>query len=223
VQKLVLFDVDGTLLITGGVASRAFRAALGEVYGIEAPTEDYDFHGRTDPEIARDLLRLAGLAEPAIDEGLDGLWDAYLGRLAAELERADGLIQPLPGVLDLLSALGREDDHVVALLTGNIERGARLKLEAAGLTDWFGFGAYGSDHERRDRLPAVAVRRALERTGIEFRGRDIVIVGDTPLDVACVLFQRFVGLGSVTQRPPHELQLRPGLPYHLIGAHHRTL
>lgn len=184
-RKLVLFDIDGTLLSTRGAAWRAFRTALSEVYGETGPIESYDFHGRTDPQIARDLLRLAGLEDRFIEGGLDDLWRAYLRELRRELDQPDVQVDVLPGVPALLDSLHTTGEHLVGLLTGNIQEGARLKLSAAGLWERFDFGAYGSDHERRDRLPAVAVRRARERSGIHFRGRDVVIIGDTPFDVAC--------------------------------------
>lgn len=184
-RKLVLFDIDGTLVNTQGAGARAFRRAMIEVYGETGPIDAYDFHGRTDPQIARALLRLAGLQDEAIDRGLSDLWTAYLRELTVELDRPDSEVRVLDGVAALLDALHATGEHLVALLTGNIEPGARLKLRAAGLWHRFDFGAYGSDHERRDRLPAVAVRRARERAGIDFRGRDIVIVGDTPFDVSC--------------------------------------
>ena len=184
VRKLVLFDIDGTLISTRGAAWRAFKDGLEAVYGRTGPIESYDFHGRTDGQIARELLRLAGLEDDDIDAGLDRLWDHYLGGLERELARSDAGTVVLPGVPELLDAL-HETDHLVALLTGNIERGARTKLSAVGLWDRFDFGAYGSDHERRDRLPAVAVRRARERTGDHYQARDVVILGDTPFDVTC--------------------------------------
>lgn len=184
-RKLVLFDIDGTLVSTRGAAWRAFRRALLEVYGEAGPIEDYDFHGRTDPQIARELLRMGGLEDPTIDAGLSRLWTAYLRGLEAELALPGARVDVLPGVAALLDALHTGGEHLVALLTGNIVEGARLKLSAAGLWERFDFGAYGSDHERRDRLPAIAVQRARERSGIDFRGRDIVIMGDTPFDVSC--------------------------------------
>ncbi len=184
-RKLVLFDIDGTLLDTQGAGARAFRRAMLEVYGETGPIDSYEFHGRTDPQIARELLRMAGRDDQAIDRGLPALWDAYLRELRVELDRPDADASVLAGVAPLLDALHDAGEHLVALLTGNIEAGARLKLGAAGLWGRFDFGAYGSDHERRDRLPAVAVRRARERSGIEFRGRDVVIIGDTPFDVSC--------------------------------------
>jgi phosphoglycolate phosphatase len=184
-RKLVLFDIDGTLLNTQGAGSRAFRRAMMEVYGETGPIDTYEFHGRTDPQIARELLRMAGFEDARIDPHFAALWGAYLKELEVELARAENGVGVLAGVTALLDALHQTGDHLVALLTGNIEPGARLKLGSAGLWGRFDLGAYGSDHERRDHLPAVAVQRALDRSGIHFRGRDVVIVGDTPFDVSC--------------------------------------
>jgi len=185
VRKLVLFDIDGTLVDTRGAGARSFRRAMLEVYGETGPIDGYDFHGRTDPQIARELLNLAGFDDDRIDRGFDALWIAYLRELEAELARIDARSHVLAGVPELLDRLHATGHHLVALLTGNIEPGARLKLSAVDLWHRFDFGAYGSDHERRDRLPAVAVRRARQRSGIHFRGRDVVIIGDTPFDVSC--------------------------------------
>ncbi len=184
-KRLVLFDVDGTLVSTHGAGSRAVRRALLQVYGRTGPIDDYDFHGRTDPQIVRDLMRFAGLEDDLIDARMGDLWGIYLEGLERELAGPDANAHPLPGVLPLLDALHETGDDLIALLTGNIEPGARLKLSAVELWGRFDFGAYGSDHERRDQLPAVAVCRARERTGIEFAGQDIVIIGDTPFDVTC--------------------------------------
>lgn len=184
-RRLVLFDIDGTLVSTHGAGSRAVRSALLEVYGETGPIDSYDFHGRTDPQIVRELLRLAGLEDAAIDERLDGLWDVYLEGLRHELEKPDANAHTLPGVVEVLDGLHETGADLIALLTGNIEPGAKLKLSAVDLWERFDFGAYGSDHERRDRLPAVAVARAHDATGIEFSGRNVVIIGDTPFDVEC--------------------------------------
>ena len=184
-RRLVLFDIDGTLVDTRGAGSRSVREALLEVYGHTGPIDSYDFHGRTDPQIVRELMRMAGLPDAEIDAGLDRLWSLYLDQLEIELEQPGSDVEVLPGVPELLDALHETRDDLVGLLTGNIEPGAELKLRAADLWHRFDFGAYGSDHERRDQLPAVAVARAHEATGIEFTGRNVVIIGDTPFDVRC--------------------------------------
>jgi len=185
-MKLVLFDIDGTLLSTEGAARRAFHATLLDVYGTAGPIETHSFAGKTDPQIARKLLTLAGLDTPQIESRFDELWRGYLLRLAQELDSEGYRTRVMPGVVTLLERLeGLEDRIAVALLTGNISEGARLKLESGGLARHFAFGAFGSDDERRDRLPAIAVARALERTGQRFAGSDVIVLGDTPYDVSC--------------------------------------
>ncbi|HEX6587931.1 MAG TPA: HAD hydrolase-like protein [Longimicrobiales bacterium] len=184
-MKLVLFDIDGTLLSTDGAARDAFHAALLEVYGTAGPIETHSFAGKTDPQIARELLTAADLPGGAIDAGLGDLWTGYLTRLERAL--ANGARpRVMPGVVELLERLATMQDRVtVALLTGNIVEGARIKLDAAGLWRHFRFGAYGSDSEQRDELPAIAVARAREVRGHTFAGRDVIVLGDTPSDVSC--------------------------------------
>jgi phosphoglycolate phosphatase len=183
--RLLLFDIDGTLLSTEGAARRAFHRALIEVYGTTGPIDNHPFGGKTDPQIARELLMLAGLTAVEIDEKLPRLFDAYLAGLQKEVTATDHTTRVYPGVRELLDALAVRDDVVLALLTGNVSRGADLKLGSAGLRDYFAFGAFGSDCEDRPGLPPVAVRRARDLTGREFRGRDIVVIGDTPHDIRC--------------------------------------
>ncbi len=185
-KRLVLFDIDGTILSTGGAAMRAFGRAMIEVYGTTGPIATHSFGGKTDPQIARELLQRAGFEDGEIDRGLEALWTAYLRELRTELGRAEHETRVLPGVVTVIEALqARPADAVVGLLTGNIEGGAVLKLASARLNGHFRMGAYGSDHERRDQLPAVAVERAWAATGVRFSGKNIVIIGDTPNDVTC--------------------------------------
>jgi phosphoglycolate phosphatase len=184
-RRLVLFDVDGTLLSAGRAGARALLDAMREVYGETGDAEGFSMGGRTDPEIVRLLLGSAGVAPEAVEAGMEMLWERYLARLSAEVERAP--VRALPGVQALLARVeSRGGETVLGLLTGNLREGARLKLEAAGLGfGRFRVGAYGSDHWRRSELPAVAAERARALTGVEFRGKEIVIVGDTPFDIAC--------------------------------------
>ncbi len=184
-RRLILFDIDGTLLSTDGAARRAFHAALLEVYGTTGPIATHAFDGKTDPQIARELLAIAGLRDAEIDSGLETLWQSYLRGLAAELAAAGHETRLYPGVLTLLEQLQRDPGVYVSLLTGNIAQGARLKLQSGGIDQYFQLGAFGSDCEQRSGLPAIAVLRALADTGRSFTGHEVVIIGDTPNDVTC--------------------------------------
>lgn len=181
-HRLVLFDIDGTVL-TGGPAKEAFHIALVEVFGTAGPIEQWEFSGKTDPQIARELLTEAGLSRARVDQGLGRLWTRYL----EEMERriGDEPTRALPGAAALLSDLAGEGAVALGLLTGNVVGGARLKLHAAGLEGWLEVGAFGSDHEVRNELPAIAVQRALDAWGRPFDPSDVVVVGDTPRDVEC--------------------------------------
>lgn len=184
-RRLILLDIDGTILTSDGAAPRAFRAALETVFGTSGPKRGYSFAGKTDPQIARDLLREAGIDEDEIQRGLPRVWDLYVAGLEREIRGAE--VKVFPGVHALIERL-RESraDAVLGLLTGNVRQGAELKLRAAGIDfEWFAVGAFGSDHADRRELPAVAVQRAEERLGRRFTGKEVVIIGDTPADIAC--------------------------------------
>lgn len=184
-RRLLLFDVDGTLVHVDGAGREALRTAMTAVYGVTGPVDSFDFHGRTDPEIVRGLLRAAGLEDAAIDRGLDPLWERYFEGLDRELGSRRERLRTCPGVPALLELLKADGRFLSGLVTGNVEGGARRKLRACGLDGAFPFGAYGSDSERRSDLPPLAVRRARERTGREFRSEEVWVIGDTPLDIAC--------------------------------------
>jgi phosphoglycolate phosphatase len=183
--KLVLFDIDGTILLTDGAGKRAIHRALIDVYGGTGP-EDHRFDGKTDPQIVRELMRLAGHADDHIDAGMQRLLDTYVGYLEDELRVGAAGVEVMPGVCELLDALDGRDDIVLGLLTGNLEAGARAKLVAAQIDfSRFRVGAYGSDHETRGELPAVAQKRARHDLGLDIVGRDVVVIGDTPADLQC--------------------------------------
>ena len=182
----ILFDIDGTLLLTDGAGRVALRAALDTVYGTSGPLDGYNFHGKTDPQIVLELMAGAGLADADIRERMPAVWQHYLQRLESELEvrRREDRIRILPGVPELLARLESRSDVVLGLLTGNIEEGARLKLEAAGMASSFSFGGFGSDSENRAGVARAAVERLLVHMGDQ-NGGAVVVVGDTPEDIAC--------------------------------------
>jgi len=190
-RKLVLFDIDGTILWTDGAGRRAVFGALEEQFGAVVP-DDHPFDGKTDPQIVRELLRHGGVSDADIDARLDAVLERYYALLNAELDGADHREHVFPGVRALLDELERRDDVVLGLLTGNIAPGARAKLSAVGIDpDRFVVGAFGSDHHHRPELPEIARRRAEEALGHPMAGRDVVVIGDTPADMACG-----VGIGA---------------------------
>lgn len=183
-MKLVLFDVDGTLLTASGAGKRALDRALREVYGTAGPIDAYDFRGGTDPQIVRDLLTLAGLDRDAIAARESALYRRYEDLLQEEVGDGRG-VSVYPGIRKLVEVLVGRADAVVGLLTGNIEAGARIKLRPTGLLPHFRLGAYGSDDGDRTRLPRIAAGRAEALVGRRFEGPDTVIIGDTPRDIGC--------------------------------------
>ncbi len=177
-MRLVLFDIDGTLIADGGAAREAYAHALGEVFGYRGDLRRYDFSGRTDPQITHMVLGDAGLSRDEIQSSMPRLWIHYIDALA---RNAPGRVRVLPGVRELLEALAADARVLLGLLTGNIEPGARIKLGNAALNDYFAFGAFGSDSPNREDLPPIAIARA----GRAFDARDVVIVGDSIHDVRC--------------------------------------
>ena len=185
-MKLILFDIDGTLLWTDGAGRGAIRAALLAEVGSTGPTEGFRFDGKTDPQIVHELLRASGSPHAESASLVQAVCDRYVEMLKGELASGKRTPHVYPGVWELLDVLERRDDAVLGLLTGNIVAGARLKLAAVGMQfDRFRVGAFGSDAAERGELPAVAAARAAKLIGETPTGDDIVIIGDTPADVTC--------------------------------------
>ena len=188
-MRLILFDIDGTLLWTDGAGRRAIQRALLDEMGTAGPIDQYRFDGKTDPQIVRELMTLAGHPEAEAEERITAVCRRYVGLLEAELAQPTQKTRLFAGVRELLAALEPHEAAgraLVGLLTGNLEGGATLKLRSAGLDPArFAVGAYGSDSGRRADLPAIAAERAARKTGRSFAGADVVIVGDTPDDIAC--------------------------------------
>ena len=182
--RLVLFDIDGTLISSRGVGRRAFGRALRAVYGTEGALDSYDTRGKTDPRIVVDVLGAVGLGRPAIDAGLEACYITYAQELAA-LIGAGECVQLLPGMDTVVRDLAARDDVVVGLLTGNIAAGAELKLRPTGLWPCFRVGAFGSDHIDRRQLPFVALARVRQHLGHDLPFDRVTIIGDTPHDIDC--------------------------------------
>jgi phosphoglycolate phosphatase-like HAD superfamily hydrolase len=180
-KKLLLFDIDGTLLTSGGAGERALRRGFRDRFGVDDDLTKTEIAGRTDSGIARQMLLAHGLEASA--ENLAAFFDGYLHFLAKELPDSPGRL--LPGILNLLEALKPRPDIVLGLLTGNLARGAEIKLTHYGVWHYFEFGAYADDHHDRNELGHFARQRAQEKHGIEFAPERIFVLGDTPHDISC--------------------------------------
>jgi phosphoglycolate phosphatase len=187
VATLLLFDIDGTLLIKASDDHRdAIHAAIRRVFRLRAPEEAHiEAAGRTDPQIARAICLQLGLSAERFDGGLRDFKRVAVEEYARRC-RSDLSAHVAPGVHDLLGKLRAREDMVLSLVTGNIEGIARMKLRRAGIGEYFahGQGGFGSDHEDRTELPAIARARA-GRPGRPHPRERTVIIGDTPLDIAC--------------------------------------
>ena len=191
--KIFLFDVDNTLLNSGGAGARAMNLAFRDLFGVENGFVGVEFTGRTDIAIVRDALRLHRLDDGDFPALLARFKVSYLRHLAGTLPQTAGHL--MPGVPDLLRALREAEGVRVGLATGNLRRGAMMKLEHYGIRPFFQSGGFGDDSERRSEVVALAIRRLGGRPG----GRNpVFVVGDTPLDVEAAKANRAVAVGVAT-------------------------
>lgn len=185
-QTVLLFDIDGTLVRTGGAGKAAVEAALVNRFGVTELRDGIPFSGRTDPAILSELLALHDIE--ANSSNLAAFTEAYLNQLPDQLKRMNG--QPCPGVRELLLKLS----HLpLGLLTGNTQRGAEHKLRHFGLWHHFRFGAFGDLHTDRDDVARSAFD-CLREHHRDVRCENIWVIGDTPLDVKCA---KVIGAKSV--------------------------
>lgn len=188
-MKLLLFDIDGTLLSTDGAGRRAIHRALVDRAGTPGVLPGFRLDGKTDPQIVRELLAQGGHRTPDDRALVEDICARYVANLTEELNRPGYVTRALPGVVALLEALGSSEAAgtvMVGLLTGNVAGGAALKLRAAGIPpERFTVGAFGLDGHHRPDLPPVALARASAKAGRPVSGADTWIIGDTPADVAC--------------------------------------
>lgn len=178
-KKLVLFDIDGTLISAGGAGTRSMNMAFHALFGISDAFKGIAMAGRTDPQIMKEGLKFHNL--PYMDGNVGRMEAMYLEFLEHEINNP--LRHLKPGIKETLSLLN-EMDMVVGLLTGNLEKGADIKLNAFGLNDYFLDGAFGSDDEDRDKLLPIAIGKFAKK-GFTFPPEDCIVVGDTPRDVQC--------------------------------------
>jgi phosphoglycolate phosphatase len=180
-KRLLLFDIDGTLIHSGGAGVHALKSAFTERFDIIDDLHDIEIAGMTDSGIVVSILNKHKI--PATNENVSAFLDSYVHFLSLELPRRVGNL--LPGVLELLEKLKSRPHLVLALLTGNVSRGAQLKLEHYGVWHFFEFGAFADDHHDRNRLGTVARARAKEKHRRRFSASEIDVIGDTPRDIAC--------------------------------------
>lgn len=180
-KRLLLFDIDGTLIHSAGAGAYSLRRTLEDRFGIKDDLADIEFAGMTDSSIVRNILNKHSI--PTTNENIAAFLDTYVHFLPLELPQRAGLL--LPGVLELLNKLKTRPHLILALLTGNVSRGAQLKLEHYGVWHFFEFGAFADDHHDRNQLGAFAQARAKEKHGVEFNADQIDVIGDTPRDIAC--------------------------------------
>lgn len=182
--RLYLFDIDCTLLWTRGAGREAMRHAMLEVFGTNDGIDDHPFGGKTDWLSLIELLAPRGISMNEIERAIP----AYDRAMGVHLERVIGSFDviPCPGALELVQHLYEHDHAELALVTGNCRSSAPIKLRAAGFDPaLFPVGAYGSEAIDRDHLPPMALARAIEYYGHQFRTHEVVVIGDTPADVQC--------------------------------------
>ncbi len=208
-KRLVLFDIDGTLLNGGTLWRECFEAGFRGVFP-SCPFPRVAFSGKTDRQICAEVLAKTGSSgQTVIEDVIDRMIAGYIGQLKAALAagRAASHVELLPGVHELLKALMGRTEVTIGLLTGNVRDGARLKLASVGIDHYFApsfnIGAFGDDHSDRYRLPEIAVARARAELGLQFQGKEVVIIGDTVHDVNC---GRSIGVRAIavgTGRPEY--------------------
>ncbi len=182
--RLILFDIDGTILSTQGVGRRALARGVAEACKIDIKSDHLDLSGKTDPQICREMLTDSGYAGEITGDLLQQVFDIYLPILKAEISLCKDFAL-LRGVHELVNSLNKTDDAYLALLTGNIEPGARIKLDPFNLNQFFVVGAYGSDSANRMELPAIASQRSAAHFAMQFQPHEVVVIGDSIRDITC--------------------------------------
>ena len=181
--RLVLFDIDGTILTLRGTGNESMVRAIERVFGRTPDLAGYSMSGKTDPQIFLDLLARVDISA---DEGrarFDELADVYVEELGSRVGASDAYVYP--GVAEVIERLGKRADVLLGLLTGNLERGAWIKLRHVGLDSWFRLGGFGDGAEMRSEIPPRVLSRAQQMDDRPLSGNQTVVIGDTPADIHC--------------------------------------
>ncbi len=213
-MKLILFDIDGTLLISRGIGREAKRRAMLECFGEVGDLDNHVFGGKTDWQILADLLRPYGKTSADIGREM-ARYERVIARHMREIKgsyRADAL----PHAMELVKNLRDRADAIVGLVSGNTSMTADIKLEMAGFKrDWFAVGAFGNEAAERDKLTRLALERAENNTGSSFDGDDVIVIGDTVADIDAARAIEAVAVAVCTGYTARE-QLRAGQPDFLL-------
>ena len=183
-KRVLLFDIDGTLLDLQGDGKRCLRRALLQAFGVAGPIDTYDMTGKTDWQIVADLMDLAGVEPQVVEAGLADVFEIFSRLVAQAMPRLQ--IRALPGVIPLLERLEQEPVFELGLLTGNVREAVPPKLSAVGIDpELFRFGAFGSEHIDRNHLPHLALERLAALRNAPVDSNSVLVIGDTPRDIAC--------------------------------------
>jgi phosphoglycolate phosphatase len=197
--KLLLFDVDQTLISTGGAGIRALNQAFQKLYAVENAMDGILPHGKTDPGIIREILHSHPI--PSLSDGfptsMAAIVESYLEFLNGEIDSTSSY-KILPGIEAILNSLSGRPDIAIGLATGNVEAGARIKLERGNLNRYFLFGGFGSDSENRTDLVRHGAERAAAYMGCKPAASDVFVIGDTPRDIAAGREAGFLTVGVAT-------------------------
>ncbi len=182
-KKLVLFDIDGTLLTVNSINRRILMDALRQVYGTEGSAGTHNFAGKMDSVIIYEVLQNTGLSDAVIAEKFDKAKKTYIEMFRMHARHTDIIL--MEGIRELLDKLSASSELMLGLLTGNFEGSGRHKLLLPDINHYFSFGAFADDAASRNELPQVAVDKAYQLTGKKFSEQNIIIIGDTEHDIAC--------------------------------------
>lgn len=182
--RLVLFDIDETMISSDGAGRRAIGKALARLFGGDISTSKVSMSGKTDPQILTEILKHCRMEDQEIQSRIKEILDIYITLLQDEIDKSGSYIIHR-GIPELLDLLHNHEKVFLGLLTGNIEKGARMKLEPFNLNRYFPIGAYGSDSASRMDLPEIATGRGKQHFKVDFRPEEVTIIGDSIYDVRC--------------------------------------